>query len=196
LWQWQTGAGADAPAITYEVDGVQYVAIAAGGVAIQTSSANGDLIWAFSLNGSPDDRVRPFEAPEPPQTIVGYDGPIVETDLVRIVDYGYAPARVTVPAGTQVIFTNTGQELHNAASAEGGGWDTELLSNGQSVGVTINRPGTYNYSCTPHPFMMGQIIVTGDAIEGVPEVVVDRSAAPDLDVSVTPAMHDAGDHDD
>src|SRR5215470_10792398 len=28
LWQWQTGAGADAPAITYEIDGMQYVAIA------------------------------------------------------------------------------------------------------------------------------------------------------------------------
>ncbi len=52
LWQWQTGAGADAPAVTYEIDGEQYVAIAAGGVAIQTTSANSDMIWAFSLNGS------------------------------------------------------------------------------------------------------------------------------------------------
>ena len=53
LWQWQTGAGADAPAITYEIDGEQFVAIAAGGQAIQTSSANGDMIWAFSLKGNP-----------------------------------------------------------------------------------------------------------------------------------------------
>jgi quinohemoprotein ethanol dehydrogenase len=47
LWQWQTGAGADAPAITYEIDGVQYVAIAVGGVATQTASTNGDMIWVF-----------------------------------------------------------------------------------------------------------------------------------------------------
>src|SRR6202035_3760450 len=53
LWQWQTGAGADAPAITYEIDGAQYVAIAAGGVSIQTTSANGDMVWVFSLEGSP-----------------------------------------------------------------------------------------------------------------------------------------------
>ena len=52
LWQWQTGAGADAPAITYEIDGEQYVAIAAGGLSIQTASANGDMIWAFSLKGN------------------------------------------------------------------------------------------------------------------------------------------------
>ena len=32
LWQWQTGAGADAPAMTYMIDGVQYLSIAAGGV--------------------------------------------------------------------------------------------------------------------------------------------------------------------
>jgi glucose dehydrogenase len=53
LWQWQTGAGADAPAITYEIDGVQYVAIASGGLATQTASSNGDMVWAFSLQGSP-----------------------------------------------------------------------------------------------------------------------------------------------
>jgi alcohol dehydrogenase (cytochrome c) len=74
LWQWQTGAGADAPAITYEVDGVQYVAIASGGVSIQTSSANGDMVWAFSLEGSPGNRLGEFQAPQPPATGVEYVG--------------------------------------------------------------------------------------------------------------------------
>ena len=32
LWQFQTGAGANAPAITYSVDGQQYVAVASGGM--------------------------------------------------------------------------------------------------------------------------------------------------------------------
>ena len=77
LWQWQTGAGADAPAVTYEIDGEQYVAIAAGGVAIQTTSANSDMIWAFSLKGSPGGRLQQFEAPRPPVNVVGFDGPVV-----------------------------------------------------------------------------------------------------------------------
>jgi quinohemoprotein ethanol dehydrogenase len=47
LWSFQTGFGADAPAIAYEVDGEQYVAIVTGGNALQ-GSANGDAIWAFS----------------------------------------------------------------------------------------------------------------------------------------------------
>ena len=46
LWQWQTGAGADAPAITDEIDGVQYFTIAVGGLATQTASSNGDMVWA------------------------------------------------------------------------------------------------------------------------------------------------------
>ena len=75
LWQWQTGAGADAPAITYEIDGTQYVAIASGGVSIQTTSSNSDMIWVFSLKGSPGDRLRPFEAPTPPENVVGFSGP-------------------------------------------------------------------------------------------------------------------------
>ncbi len=31
LWQFQTGAGANAPAVTYQLDGQQYVAVASGG---------------------------------------------------------------------------------------------------------------------------------------------------------------------
>src|SRR4029077_10387059 len=93
LWQWQTGAGADAPAITYEIDGVQYLAIAVGGLATQTASTNGDMVWAFSLQGSPKDRVAQFEAPPPSPTGVtfGFTGllkggvPIVKTNAVRMI---------------------------------------------------------------------------------------------------------------
>ena len=200
LWQWQTGAGADAPAITYEIDGEQFVAIASGGVSIQTSSANGDMIWAFSLKGSPGDRLQPFEAPPPPRTVVGFEGPVVETSAVRIVDYSYTPGRITVPAGTKVIFTNAGSELHNAASSDGGGWDTGLLPMGRSAGVTFNHPGTYSYTCSPHSSMIGQIIVTGTAVESAPPVVVDPNAAPTASASAeagnTVAAAGHGDHDD
>jgi len=102
LWQWQTGAGADAPAITYEIDGTQYVAIAVGGVSIQTTSANSDMIWVFSLKGSPGDRLRPFAAPRPPENVVGFSGPVARTSEIKIDDYTYAPLRITVTAGTNM----------------------------------------------------------------------------------------------
>jgi glucose dehydrogenase len=62
LWSFQTGAGADAPAITYEVKGQQYVAIIAGGSSFNLSQ-HGDTLWAFKLGG----KIAPASAPaEPP----------------------------------------------------------------------------------------------------------------------------------
>ena len=177
IWEWQTGAGADAPAITYELDGEQYVAIAAGGVSIQTTSANGDEIWAFSLKGSPGGRLKPFDPPRPPVSVVEFTGPVVDASAIKFIDYDLTPSRITVKAGTKVTFTNDGNEMHNASSSDNGGWDTGLLGHGQTATITFNRPGTYNYNCGPHPSMIGQIIVTGDAVMTGPPTVVQRSAA-------------------
>jgi hypothetical protein len=109
LWQWQTGAGADAPAITYEIDRVQYAAIAAGGLATQTASTNGDMVWAFSLRGSPNNRLAQFEPPPPPPTSVSFaftgllkgGVPVEKTNAVRMVDYNFSPQRITPTAAAR-----------------------------------------------------------------------------------------------
>jgi len=67
LWKFQTGFGADAPPMVYEVDGDQYIAIATGGNSIQRS-ATGDAVWAFSLKGQLGPSWWP---PRPPSTNVG-----------------------------------------------------------------------------------------------------------------------------
>ncbi|HXU48624.1 MAG TPA: PQQ-binding-like beta-propeller repeat protein [Candidatus Binatia bacterium] len=64
LWSFQTGAGADAPVITYEVNGQQYVAILAGGNNFQLSG-RGDNLWAFKLGGTLPPAAAP---PAPPLT--------------------------------------------------------------------------------------------------------------------------------
>ena len=62
VWKFQTGAGANAPASTFEVDGEQYVAIMSGGNRLLLSQ-RGDYLWAFKLGG----KVPPAPAPpEPP----------------------------------------------------------------------------------------------------------------------------------
>jgi glucose dehydrogenase len=48
LWYYNLGAGANAPPITYEVDGVQYIAVAAGGN-FQLKYPLGDAIVIFRL---------------------------------------------------------------------------------------------------------------------------------------------------
>lgn len=52
VWRFMTDAGANAPAITYEVDGKQYVAILSGGNAFASPKKKGDSVWAFALDGT------------------------------------------------------------------------------------------------------------------------------------------------
>jgi alcohol dehydrogenase (cytochrome c) len=180
LWQWQTGAGADAPAITYEIDGQQYVAIAVGGLSTQTASSNGDMLWVYSLGGNPNHAIAQLAVPPPPPTGPSFnfaglrkgEVPIESTNAVKMVDYAFSPSRITVSTGTKVSFTNSGAQPHNAAGADAGGWDTGMLKQGEVASVTFNKPGTYSFICTPHPFMIGQVIVTGSEVSA-PAVVVE-----------------------
>src|SRR6478736_2700697 len=100
LFRFQTGFGADAPPVVYEVDGEQYITIATGGNQLQGSSY-GDAIWTFSLKG----QLSPLWPPPPPRTVAGPIGPIaVGVDAIKIgagnTEYSYAPARTRIKSGT------------------------------------------------------------------------------------------------
>jgi plastocyanin len=138
------------------------------------------MIWAFKLNG--DAKIAQMPAPPPPPTELSFEANsrlrtmrVRETDAIKTIDYEYEPTRIQVTVGTRVTFTNAGQQPHNAAGADAGGWDIGLLNNGESASVTFNKPGDYVFSCTPHPFMIGEVIVTGQEIDGAPPVVVEGS---------------------
>jgi quinohemoprotein ethanol dehydrogenase len=159
LWRFQTGFGADAPPVFYEIDGEEYVAIAAGGN-LMSGSAYGDAIWTFSLKGHLD----PLWPPPPPPTVAGPAGPIADgVNTVKIgdnnVEYAFFPSRTRIKAGSTVTFSNVGDQTHTATAFQSGDWDTGGLDKGQSKQITFDKPGTYYYICTPHPWMYGQIIV-------------------------------------
>jgi quinohemoprotein ethanol dehydrogenase len=159
LWRFQTGFGADAPPVFYEVDGEQFVAIATGGNQLQ-GSAGGDAVWAFSLKG----QLSSLWPPPPPQTVAGPIGPIVAgVDTIRMgggnVEYSFVPGRVRIKTGTTLTFTNVGDLPHTATSMEQGKWDTGALAKGGTTSITFNQPGNYYYICLPHPWMYGQVIV-------------------------------------
>jgi len=104
LWQFQTGAGANASPITYEIDGTQYVAIASGG-SFQLGTWKSDALWVFSLDGT----LGPAAAPPPPITEVPADA--YSTDHVAIIDFAFEPATIIIPPGTTVTWTNTGAQV-------------------------------------------------------------------------------------
>jgi alcohol dehydrogenase (cytochrome c) len=187
LWKFQMGYGAVAPPITYDVNGTQYVAIDTGG---QTGAAPvgknkkplyGDALWVFSLKGS-STPIPPLAAPVPPSPKVEITGTPYRTTLVDMVDYGYDPVLkgkpvfsfgapiITVPVGTTITFLNTGLQPHTATS-KAGDFDTGLVSPGGKASVTMGKVGTFTFTCIPHPWMLGEVIVTARGAPAPPGTI-------------------------
>jgi hypothetical protein len=85
-------------------------------------------------------------------------------DKVNISIYAFYPAVRTVKAGTTVTWVNNDESEHAIASAEGSyasePLKTRNVKQGDSYSVTFFTPGTYAYSCSIHPAMKGEIVVT------------------------------------
>lgn len=94
--------------------------------------------------------------------MVGCGGDSAEpggAEAVEIVDYEYAPADLTVSAGTTVTFNNQDSTGHTATSERSGAFDSGSIGAGASGEITLEQPGTLAYYCAFHPFMKGTITV-------------------------------------
>ncbi len=78
--------------------------------------------------------------------------------VVRIANLSFNASELRVRAGTRVRWVNADQVQHSV-TAEDGAFDSGLIDPGQSFERVFDRPGTYAYHCTPHPFMHGRVIV-------------------------------------
>jgi nitrite reductase (NO-forming) len=77
----------------------------------------------------------------------------------------YEPATLTVPAGTTVTWKNLDSTLHTVTSGSaetgvsGTEFDSSYLAGGKTFQHTFSSAGTFDYYCTLHPFMKGQVVV-------------------------------------
>ena len=78
--------------------------------------------------------------------------------VVKIVNLAFTGGELRVRAGTPVKWVNEDQVQHSV-TADDGAFDSGLIEPGQSFQRVFDRPGTYSYHCTPHPFMQGRVIV-------------------------------------
>jgi plastocyanin len=78
---------------------------------------------------------------------------------VSIKDFAYDPSTITVPAGTTVIWTNLDTVPHTVTSTTGK-FDSGILGPGRQFNYIFNDLGTYDYYCTIHTYMKGQVVVT------------------------------------
>jgi plastocyanin len=81
--------------------------------------------------------------------------------IVAIRDFTFRPDSISVPAGATVTWVNCedfGVEPHTTTS-DGGVWDSPDISVGNRFSHTFPAQGAFPYHCTPHPFMLGKVIV-------------------------------------
>jgi glucose dehydrogenase len=168
LWEFQVGSNgplgpigpASGPMITYAVGGRQFVAVLMD-----------RALWAFALDGTLQAR-----QPAAPATEQPFAGSVERTATIRLGtvivqtnpverknedwhdEYGIAPTRVSVAAGTTVTWTNTTAIPHTLAARDRS-WTTGRIAPGESVTRTFDGAETYTYFCTDHPWSIAQLIV-------------------------------------
>jgi plastocyanin len=81
---------------------------------------------------------------------------VVEGNAVKIQNFAFDPGTLTVKKGTTVTWTNNDSAPHQIKSAT---FNSSQLSKGQAFSFTFNETGTFDYSCSIHPSMLGKIIV-------------------------------------
>lgn len=84
--------------------------------------------------------------------------------VVKIDKLKYLTPEVRIKAGESVTWTNLEVMPHNVhfvAARIGADKDLmgAMLTKGQSYTVKFNQAGTYDYHCTPHPFMRAKVVV-------------------------------------
>jgi hypothetical protein len=182
LWRFQTGevglgggAGpSGAAAMTYESQGVQYVAL-----------ANNRAVWAFKIGGA----VPPRPAPTPPDIVRPWTGRIEDTASFQLGavrtfniasagkridwlnDYDLSPTRARRLRAARRSRSRISARYRHTIAARDGSWRIDgPIKAGESGSVTITKAGTYEY------ILHGSPVDDWAACRGVTREVVSRQA--------------------
>jgi plastocyanin len=77
---------------------------------------------------------------------------------VKIDNFSFTPANLTVAAGTTVTWTNRDDIPHTVVSDDKT-FKSKVLDTDDKFSFTFTKPGTYSYFCSIHPKMTARVIV-------------------------------------
>jgi plastocyanin len=98
-----------------------------------------------------------------------------QVDLPR--SYRFAPEDITVPAGTEVTWTNHDNFTHSVRLLDSG--EIQMMKPGESVSHTFTAPGLFRYDCSLHPKdMHGSVLVSGGGGQVPTTTAVDPEPPP------------------
>lgn len=77
-------------------------------------------------------------------------------------DSCYIPSKISIKSGDSVTWLNEDAAFHSVTSGyygnQSGLFDSEYLDPEESFTFIFKNPGVYDYFCTLHPWMKGQVI--------------------------------------
>ena len=79
---------------------------------------------------------------------------------VKIDNFSFGPADLTVSAGSTVTWTNRDDIPHTVVSSDDPkAFNSKVLDTDEKFSFTFTKAGTYSYFCSIHPKMTGKVIV-------------------------------------
>jgi plastocyanin len=81
-----------------------------------------------------------------------------ETAEVKIDNFSFGPASLTVAAGTTVTWVNHDDIPHNVVSTDGL-FKSKVMDTDEKFSFTFTKAGTFPYFCGIHPKMTGKVVV-------------------------------------
>jgi plastocyanin len=95
-----------------------------------------------------------------PNVTANTQQPASTTAEVKIDNFTFGPAALTVPVGTTVTWTNKDDIPHTVVSTdEPKAFKSKVLDTDEKFSFTFSKAGTYPYFCSIHPKMTGKVIV-------------------------------------
>jgi len=77
---------------------------------------------------------------------------------VKIDNFTFGPAELTVRAGTTITWTNRDDIPHTVVSTDKV-FKSKVLDTDEQFSSTFSTPGTFTYFCSIHPKMTGKVVV-------------------------------------
>ncbi len=115
--------------------------------------------------------------------------PVGEREI-RFIDERVSPNSITIKVGETVTFVNADDDEHTAT---GPGFDTGIMNPGDSVTITFDEAGTFDFVCQFHAEMRGTVIVEGDGTPAASPVASPvASTTPAADAQTAGATIDIG----
>jgi plastocyanin len=82
----------------------------------------------------------------------------VKEVAVKIDNFSFSPATITVPLGMTVRWTNRDDIPHTVVSDDKT-FKSKALDTDEDFTYTFTKPGTYGYFCSIHPKMTAKVVV-------------------------------------